>query len=137
MKKIRMRYQVESYNVLLTTPSLLYALFEFFKQKNKFGRCTLTSFVVEEYKDYTLKNLLWERKVQLLTDDEREWLSAVIKPFRDKIFDIEISSDNEDETYISIDVEGDSVSLSYIRNLPFKFKGLKFGKCYTLEELGL
>ena len=93
--------------------------------------------IIKVYKDYTLKKVLWERKEPLLTPEERDWLAAVIKPFRDKVVDISLQSGEFDEAFISIDVEGDSVTLPYIEHLPFKFKGLEVDKFYALDELGL
>ena len=92
--------------------------------------------IVKIYEDYTLKNLLWERKETLLTDDEREWLSAVIKPFRDKVECIEVEGKNFLYLEFTLNCE-DAFYLPYIQNLPFKFKGLEKDKKYTLEELGL
>lgn len=48
MKKLRMKYVVESYNYTFYTLNLISALFKFFKYTNKGRSCRLTSFMVEE-----------------------------------------------------------------------------------------
>lgn len=48
MKKIKRRYQVESCKILLSTPSLLEALIEFFKTMKKGQECTLRLFFVDK-----------------------------------------------------------------------------------------
>ena len=90
------------------------------------------------YEDFTLNKRLWVRKEPLLTDEERDWLAAVIKPFRDRVVDVSIQSgEYDDENFIAIDVEGDSVTLPYIAHLPFKFKGLNVDEFYSLDQLGI
>ena len=92
--------------------------------------------IVRIYEDYTLKNLLWERKEPLLTNEEREWLSAVIKPFRDKVDKIYI--DGYSAEYLNIEFKnGDNFTSVDIDNIPYKFEGLEKDKEYTLGEIGL
>ena len=73
---------------------------------------------------------------EILDDKEKEYLSNVIKPFRDKVECIvkETSSYNE---YIKITIKKDDC-LSFPN---FKkgtmYKGMEIEKEYTLEELGL
>ena len=81
-----------------------------------------------------------------LTNQERKYLKAVIKPFRDRIHCIGKKNDDEDDTqYIFIEVEkygeGNEGISEYI-NFPYFKKGtmyvnMKVNKNYTLEELGL
>lgn len=96
--------------------------------------------IIKVYEDYTLKNLLWERKEALLTDEEREWLSAVIKPFKDEVecVVLEKSGYKDKIGYLTIRLQNnDEFFTPYLDKLPFKFKGLELDKAYTLEELGL
>ena len=73
---------------------------------------------------------------EILDEEEKEYLSNIIKPFRNKVEYIvkETSSDNE---YITISIKNDS-DLSFPN---FKkgtmYKGMEEDKEYTLEELGL
>lgn len=86
----------------------------------------------------------WEEYEEPVLDDaEKKYLSAVIKPFRDRvcyICKLELISCNQ---FIHMEVKryDEDTSYDYI-NLPiFKkdtmYKNMKVGKDYTLKELGL
>lgn len=88
-----------------------------------------------------LEWMLQPYKEQILGEAEREYLSSVIKPYKNKVTGITKVKDEykENMRYIRITVR--SVGTEYI-NLPwFKentmYKGMKDLKDYTLEELGL
>ena len=88
-----------------------------------------------------LKNLEWlnqEYKDPILDDVEREYLSAVIKPFRKKISYIRKSKDFcKGKKYIKIELcNGDTMYFPYLAN-DAMYKGMKLDRNYTLEELGL
>ena len=72
----------------------------------------------------------------ILDDKEKEYLSAVIKPFRDKVISISKKSANYCEFIdIVIDDEED-IYLPYFK--PGKmYQGIGVNREYTLEELGL
>ena len=91
---------------------------------------------------YNLLNGEWEVvKIpkQILDDVEREYLSAVIKPFRDKVKWIKkYSSPTENFEYIRISYRDHNYS--NVLNFPdFKvgtmYRGMKLDKLYTLKEL--
>lgn len=81
-----------------------------------------------------------------LTDREREYLKAVVKPFRDRVNYIRKGNDDEDNAqYILITVKkygkGNEGITEYI-DFPYFEEGtmyvnMKVNKNYTLEELGL
>ena len=81
-----------------------------------------------------------------LTDQEREYLKAVVKPFRDRVHCIRKENGDENDTeYIFIAVkklgEGNEGISEHI-NFPYFKKGtvyanMKLHKNYTVEELGL
>lgn len=79
---------------------------------------------------------------QILDEKEKEYLSAVIKPFRDRIISIRKYRYNQDEyigMYVKYYAETDD---SEMITLPvFKeetiYKGMEIDKGYTLEELGI
>lgn len=81
-----------------------------------------------------------------LTDREREYLKAVVKPFRDRVNYICKGNDDEDNAqYILITVKkygkGNEGITEYI-DFPYFEEGtmyvnMKVNKNYTLEELGL
>ena len=83
---------------------------------------------------------LSKQPLPILDENEKEYLSAVIKPFRNKIEYI-IKYLYEDGEYISIiyKVSNDGTSSmifpSYDKGTTYK--GMELGKKYTLEELGL
>lgn len=81
----------------------------------------------------------------ILTEKEREYLSAVTKPFRDRkvvIRKYEYPQNEHKNECIRISVEfydktgGEEVSLPIFKKGTM-YKGLESNKCYTLEELGL
>ena len=92
-------------------------------------------------KECRIKSFEWlnrESKEPILDDVEREYLSAVIKPFRKKISYIIKSKDlSEGKKYIKIELcNGDTMYFPYLAN-DAMYKGMKLDRNYTLEELGL
>ena len=88
-----------------------------------------------------LKNLEWlnqEYKDPILDDVEREYLSAVIKPFRKKVSCIRKSKDaRKGKNYIKIEFcDGDRMFFPNLSNDEM-YKGMEPDRNYTLEELGL
>ena len=100
------------------------------------------------YSDIPIKLLTGEHKIiklskPILTESEKEYLSAVIKPFRDRILHIykfELSGYEG----IGIDLkfpkveknENDTMTLPSFE-IGTMYKGMELYKDYTLEELGL
>lgn len=91
----------------------------------------------KECKKYAMEWLLSEYKETILTDSEREYLSAVIKPFREKVKFIEKRklSNNEQFIYIGL-YKSDWIGLPYFKE-NMMYKEMEVGKNYTLKELGL
>lgn len=96
-------------------------------------------------KNIILKWLDMEHVEQILDEAENKYLSAVIRPFRDKVkyiekFEYHFSSGDFEQ--ISIRIES-NLNGGYEKTfLPTfikgtMYKGMKQGKHYTLEELGL
>ena len=78
----------------------------------------------------------------ILTDDEKEYLSNVIKPFRNRIISIRKYKFNQDE-YIGIYIkyyaetdESEMITLPLFKEGTI-YKGMKLNREYLLEELGL
>ena len=86
----------------------------------------------------SLEWLNQEYKDPILDDVEREYLSAVIKPFRKKISCIRKSKDpRKRKNYIKIEFcDGDRMFFPNLAN-DAMYKGMKLDENYTLEELGL
>lgn len=79
---------------------------------------------------------VFERKKEILNKAEKEYLSGVIRPFRDEIRGI-VKEKINDKNWISIDFKNDACM--DFPNLKKKddYKGMEVGKLYSLEELGL
>lgn len=82
-----------------------------------------------------------EYEKSILDEAEKEYLKAVIKPFRDKVDVIQKISQSKKNESIWI-FRNDDDSWQSVACLPLfekgkKFQNMEYGKCYTLEELGL
>ncbi len=93
-------------------------------------------------RDACVRWLLEEYKGSILDDKEREYLSAVIMPFKNRVVSIAKYDTQffQDRNFICIVVLGEVVTECI--NLPYfkintMYKGMETGKEYTLEELGL
>lgn len=89
------------------------------------------------YYFFTVHDL--EEAKEILDAEEKEYLSNIIKPFRDRVTKIkkfENSRDRQKE-YITIYIKNDfSINLpSFKKNTIYK--NMEIDKAYTLEELGL
>ena len=90
-------------------------------------------------KTYTLKDLGLDVNEGILSDKEKEYLSAVIKPFRDKVDYVKKYSfeDGEKES-IGISFKNDNGYFSFpVFKKGTMYAGMEKYKKYTLEELGL
>lgn len=79
---------------------------------------------------------------QILTEKEKDYLSSVIKPFRDRIIYIAKKGEDDESEYIEISLRYYVNKFYAVFFLPdFKkgtmYKGMKNDNGYTLEELGL
>ena len=77
-----------------------------------------------------------EYEPKILTEKEKAYLSAVVKPFKGKVKTVEKVSFGGEEEYLKILFEMDLMSLPFFAK-DTMYKGMKYGKRYTLEELGL
>ena len=86
----------------------------------------------------SLEWLNQEYKEPILDDVEKEYLSAVIKPFRKMIAYIVKAQDFDDgKQCIRIILQnGDGMHFPYLDD-DAMYKGMELGRKYTLEELGL
>lgn len=76
----------------------------------------------------------------ILTEKEKEYLSAVIRPFRDNVISIRCNFAADNCNYITIDVNQPNrfqcIKLPYFEKGTM-YKGMQVNREYTLEELGL
>ena len=78
-----------------------------------------------------------EHKEPILDDAEKRYLSAVIKPFRNKVKSISKGASEANREFIAIDCKnGDETFLPWFK-AGTMYKGMERYKKYTLEELGL
>lgn len=89
-------------------------------------------------KTYTWKELGLDVNEDILSDKEREYLSAVIKPFRDRVeFIMKDYIDDDKKEYIEIAIKDEvSILLPYFKKSTM-YAGMEEVREYTLEELGL
>ena len=78
----------------------------------------------------------------ILDDIEKEYLSNIIKPFRNKVEWIKKVSSFEQRNLEYIKISYQNAAQSVVLNFPdFKvgtmYRGMKIGKSYTLKELGI
>ena len=95
------------------------------------------------YSDKFLDQTIEVEVPDILTKEEKEYLSAVIKPFRNKVKNIiKFSCAMNSHSYIEIVYDDDTWGKDMASVMPaFKkdtmYKNMKLGEKYTLKELGL
>ena len=77
-----------------------------------------------------------EKNKPILDDEEKEYLNAVIRPFKDKVKYIRKRGTSRGE-YIEIGILNDSAIILPYFEKGTMYKGMEAGKQYTLKELGL
>lgn len=77
-----------------------------------------------------------EYEPEILTEKEKAYLSAVVKPFKGKVKTVEKVSFGGEEEYLKILFEMDLMSLPFFAKGTM-YKGMEANKRYTLKELGL
>ena len=95
---------------------------------------------VDNYRECKDRLFVWlfeEYQVPILDDVEKEYLSAVIKPFRKNVMDVVKTQYSGGKQSIRIRIcAGDYAELPLFNNNTM-YKGMEVGKYYTPEELGL
>lgn len=80
---------------------------------------------------------IYKREEPILDDKEKEYLSSVIKPFRDRVKRIiKILDSCSNTASILIQLNDDHISLPDFKENTM-YKNMKLEKDYSLEELGL
>lgn len=96
---------------------------------------------VEDAEEYVMriKDMLKEYNEsirEVLNKEEKEYLKAVIKPFRSEVKCIVKNSINKEKEHIAISLKNDFLFLPNFR-VGSMYKGMEIDRRYTLEELGL
>lgn len=74
---------------------------------------------------------------KILTDKEKTYLSAVIKPFRERtIFVKKVCCMNDEKEFIYVEFGSNCFTFPFFTKGTM-YKGMEYGKEYTLKELGL
>lgn len=94
---------------------------------------------VKDFKNYNIKFEL-EKKESILTEEEKEYLSAVVRPFRDRVRYIEKRSEGDQYILISLRIDEKPYCENFL--LPFfkadtMYNGMILFKQYSLEELDI
>ena len=101
-------------------------------------KCNDCIFLGSNCRDSAMDWLNSECKETILTDEEKTYLSSVIKPFRDKVrYILKISDDDWAKEYIIMFTNelGNVTLPRFDKNT--MYKGMKLDRYYELEELGL
>lgn len=79
-----------------------------------------------------------EDKKEILDETEREYLKAVIKPFKKRVKFIRKTESNMlfEKELLQIQLNDDDIALPYFEKNTM-YKGMKLDKDYSLEELGI
>lgn len=78
-----------------------------------------------------------DNKKEILDKVEKEYLSAVVKPIRDKIENIKKYRYGSDDEYIVIDFIDEGCLVFPFFEAGTMYKGMEEDRIYTLDELGL
>lgn len=98
--------------------------------------------VCKSCKKAAMNWLLSEYKESILDDAEKKYLSAVIKPYKNKVIGILKINDFYESNFqyirimVKIHVGIENINLPWFEGNTM-YKGMKANKEYTLEELGL
>lgn len=96
-----------------------------------------TKEMIAEVKRPTKYETIYKRKEPILDAKEKEYLSSVIKPFRDKVkYIAKWYYKMTGGYYIVIRLENENIYLPMFKENTM-YKNMKIHKEYTLEELGL
>lgn len=91
-----------------------------------------------ECKERFLKWLLSEYKEQILDDVEKKYLSEVIRPFKKEVATIsKFHTCDNAQQYIYIETKDNHFATLPVFPKGTMYKGMKEGKHYSLNELGL
>ena len=82
---------------------------------------------------------IFEKKENILDEQEKKYLTAVIKPFRNKVLGIRktrgIFEEKEESIVIALKT-GENIPFPYFKTNTM-YKKMELSRLYTLEELGL
>ena len=135
--KNKEKYNLNELEIKLIDTLSGYKIKVFYKDKIIYERTYLADNDNRKLTDF-FNWLEQEYKPPILDDVEKAYLSAVIKPFRNRIVHIGKTNPpfSNDKQYLFIELADDFCTLPNFKEGTM-YKGMKQGKRYTLEELGL
>ena len=135
-RKTRLMLNIEKYKDIVLKNLNACDIDTLLRGKNVKGYCK--GFNCEGCGERVLKWLLEEYSEPILDDVEKEYLSAVIKPFRKKITYIKKNKClTNGMQYLFIEIcDGDYMHFPYLDD-DSMYKGMELDKKYSLEELDL
>lgn len=77
-----------------------------------------------------------EKNKPILDDEEKEYLNAVIRPFKNRISNIVKRNFDSEKSYIVIHINSELFDFPYFKKGTM-YEGMEADKQYTLKELGL
>ena len=77
-----------------------------------------------------------EKTTLILDDEEKEYLNAVMRPFKNRISNIVKRNFDSEKSYIVIHINSESFYFPYFKKGTM-YEGMEADKQYTLKELGL
>lgn len=80
---------------------------------------------------------VYETKKEILDQEEKEYLSAVIRPFKNRVSYINKNCNFDEGNYLAIGIKNDSTICLPGFKEGTMYNGMKLHKKYTLKELGL
>lgn len=120
-----------------TMEFLLNASFDSFEKIYKVKEKTMFANCVELNNRYLVNTIILDKVEEILDDEEKEYLKAVIKPFRNRISDIVKRNYNSEESYIVIRINNSETIFFPKFKKGTMYEGMEIDKEYTLKELGL
>ena len=80
---------------------------------------------------------VYETKKEILDQEEKEYLSTVIRPFKNRVSYINKNCNFDEGNYLAIGIKNDSTICLPGFKEGMMYNGMKLHKKYTLKELGL
>lgn len=131
--KNKEKYNLNKLEIKLICAFSGYKIKVFYKDKIIYERTYLTDNDNRKLADF-FNWLEQEYKPPILDDVEKAYLSAVIKPFRERIECVKKIVHKRE--FLKIFLEDESIAFPYFEKGTM-YKGMEEGREYTLEELGL
>ena len=137
MKKNKEKYDLNTLKVKWTPQTVER---RFFTIKLKSDERTIFSKEMTPTETGTSAYNAWleeEYDPKILTDKEKAYLSAVIKPFRERtIFVKKVCCMNDEKEFIYVEFGSNCFTFPFFTKGTM-YTGMEYGKEYTLKELGL